>query len=148
MLNQSNHTWVVATLSLLMLGLAVPTRAREPSRGGFGPPGFAGPRPAGGFAGRVLERLVSPCRAGCLETMRTCHDTAETDVLSCAQEACATEIETAQSACATDRTSQACRVAVNALRSRGDACLETFQDEVTACRDALDVCHDACESAP
>jgi hypothetical protein len=60
MLHQGNRMWVVATLSLLMVGLTVPAGARQPSYGGFGPPGFAGPGPEGEFAGRVLERLISP----------------------------------------------------------------------------------------
>ena len=147
MLHQVKPTWIVATLALLILSLAVPAGARRPSRGGPGPQGFAGPGPEGRFAGGVLERLISPCRTSCLDTMRTCHNAAETTTLTCVQTTCPTEIEAAQSACDTDRTSQACQDAVSALRTCSDACLETFHSTVTTCRDTLGVCRDTCDTA-
>jgi len=147
MLHHGNRLGVVMTLSLLLLSVAFPAGARGPARGGFGPPGFRGPGPVDGFTGRVLEQLISPCRANCFDTTRACHDMAETAALGCAQEPCATEIATAQSACATAPPSQACRVAVRALRSCSEACLDTFRDAVASCRDALEGCLDSCESA-
>lgn len=146
MLQQRHRPWMMTALALLMLGLTIPAGARGPGRGGPGAAGLPGPGPEGGFAGGVLEQLISPCRAGCLATARDCRDAAETSVLSCVQDVCATEITTAQSACATDRTSQSCQDAVSALRTCAQTCLETFHDAVTACRDALGVCRDTCDT--
>jgi hypothetical protein len=148
MRNQGNRMWIMAPLALLTLSLHVPAGARGPSPRGFGPPGFAGPGHADRFAGGLLERLVSPCRAGCLDTAHACYGTAETTALTCVQAACTAEIEAAQSACATDRTSPACQEAVSDLRMCGDTCLDTLQAAVTVCRDALGVCRDTCDSTP
>ena len=87
---------LIAILSLLTFLFAYPALAqRSPEEAGFPGGGSGGPP-----AGRLLERLIAPCRTACFDTVRICHDTAEADALASAQSACATEIQTAQSACA------------------------------------------------
>jgi len=87
---------LIAILSLLTFLAAHPVLAQW-SPGG---PGFPDGGPGRPPAGRLLERLIAPCRTACFDTVRICHDTAEADALASAQSACATEIQTAQSACA------------------------------------------------
>jgi len=132
---------LLAMLSLVTL-LAAHTALAERPHGG---PGFAGPRPGAPPIGGLLERLIDPCRTACLDTVRNCHDTADTEALTCIQDACATEVQTAQSACADNRPSQACRNAVSALRACSQSCLPSLRSAVSACHDGLDDCLDACE---
>lgn len=98
----------------------------------------------GGFPGGVLGQLIYPCQAACRDTARDCSTAAEDEAVACIQNACATETETAESACVDDRTSQACKTAVTALRTCGASCLITLKSEVASCRAAQTDCVTAC----
>jgi hypothetical protein len=138
---------IVGLAALLTLTMAVSAWAHGPSRGGFGGPGLLGIK-SGGPAGGLLQELIYPCQADCANNARTCSDTADADALTCISGACATEIQTAQSECATDRGAQTCKDAVTALRTCAQSCLSTRQTALTACRDALGSCREACSPTP
>src|SRR5262245_2214589 len=96
---------VAATLGAAILSAAAPVEAR--GRGGFGAPGAPGPR--GGPSGALLERLLFPCRAACLDAGRSCTDGADATAVTCTEGACAAAIETARMACADELASEECR---------------------------------------
>ena len=133
---------LIAILCLVTLLSAHPALAERPHGG----PGFPGPGPGGPPAGRLLERLIDPCRPACFDTARNCHDTAEAEALTSAQSSCASEIQTAQSACATNRAAQACRTAVSALRTCAQPSLTSFRSAVSACHNTVETCVEACDS--
>ena len=144
MIMKRNRTWWVATLVTLAMGMAAAAWAHGPGRGGrgFGPPGGEGLR-----GGGLLERLIDPCRGVCLDTARTCGETAESAALSCAQTTCPTEIQAAQTACAADRTSDVCKSAVNDLKDCLGPCVDDLHTALTSCRDGLGTCREACSSS-
>jgi len=142
MIVKRNRTGVVA-LVVLVMGIAATAWAFGPRRGG---PGFGG-EPGGVHGGGLLERLLDPCRGDCLDTARTCGETAESTALSCAQSTCASQIQAAQSACASDRGSQACRTAVSDLKECLSPCLDDLHMALSTCRDALGSCREACNSS-
>jgi hypothetical protein len=126
----------------LAVGVALPALARGPRGRGISRPMQARALHSHG----LLGRLIFPCPADCVETTQDCLDTANTEALSCATDACGTEIAAAQAACGEDRSSDECEDAVDALADCADECLDTHADAVDVCRDTLRDCRDACES--
>lgn len=104
---------LIAMLSLMTLLSAYPAWAERPHEG---PPG-----------GRLLDRLIDPCRAKCFDKVRTCRDGAEANALGEIQNDCSTLVQAAQSACATDHTSQGCQAAKYTLRSCAQPDLTKFR---------------------
>ena len=144
MIERRNRKLLVG-LGLLGLTAAVPVWAH-----GFGGPeggsGFG--RPGRGPGGGVLERLISPCRAACGDTAKSCGEAAEATAVTCAQNSCAGDVSAAQSACAADHTSDACHGAVRQLHDCIAApCLEPLHASLSACRDALGTCREGCATA-
>src|SRR5262245_8413975 len=106
---------------------AAPVWAFGPGgRGQFGPPPGPGGHP-GGRPGGFLMQLVFPCQAACGDTARSCSESADSEAIACVSAACAAEITAAQTACDSDKRSDACKEAVNALRTCADSCLDTRQ---------------------
>src|SRR5262245_65590997 len=110
---------VAATLSAAILSAAGAVQAH--GRGGFGGPGLPGPR--GGPAGGLVERLIYPCPAACLDAGRACQDSADAAAVLCAENVCAEAIATARTACAADATTGGCRTARRALRGCAATCV-------------------------
>jgi hypothetical protein len=137
--------WLFASVSLLVLALALPALAQRPRHGGLGPDGFPGPGPHGGGPGGVIAKLIFPCDAACFDTVRTCAETADAEAVSCLSAACSTEVTAAQNACSADRAAQACRTAARAVRDCGASCLDTLETAHDACHDALSTCREACD---
>jgi hypothetical protein len=150
MITRKNVRTMFVLAAVLTLVVAIPAWARGPSRAGFGVghmlrPG--GPKPVAPPPRGLLGQLIYPCPAACFNTAKTCYEGADTDALACISAACATAIQTAQAACATDRRSEACRDAVSDLATCSDSCLDTRETTVRACREALNDCRAACDSA-
>jgi len=124
-------------LGLLSMGMSGSVWARGDSDGAAG---------RGGFLGGVLQELVFPCQAACRNAAEDCIEPLKADAVTCVQDACATQVQAAQTACAADRTAQACRDAVRAVRTCGESCLTTLQTGVAACRDTDQSCRDACDT--
>jgi hypothetical protein len=140
---------IVSTLGVLLLGSTVPAGAggheeRSPGRPAAPPPG--GPGPRGGPSGALLERLIFPCRAACLDAGRTCGDTADATAVTCTERTCATAVETARTACGADPTTEECQDARSALRACAQPCLTARRDAAGACRTTVDECLDACDA--
>lgn len=137
-----NRNWILATVGTLVIGLSGPGFAFGRGGPGLGGPERGGPGPRG-----LLEQLISPCRAACSDTARTCSESADSAALTCISGACSAEVTAAQSACAADRRAQPCRDAVRALRDCGDSCINTRATALGTCHEALSDCLDACDSA-
>src|SRR5262245_206913 len=133
---------LVVVLGLMTLLAAHPALAQRPHGG----PGFLGPGPGGPPAGRLLERLIDPCRPACFDTARNCHETAEANAMASVQSPCAAQIQVAQGVCTTSRTSPDCQNAVRALRTCAQPYLTSLRSDFNACRSAAEACVDACES--
>jgi hypothetical protein len=140
---------IVPTVAVLALTLAAPAWA-HPGRGGprgGGPRGGAGHiRPRALHLGGLLQQLLFPCDAACIDDVRDCHGTADDNALSCVTDACPTEIDAARAACTDDSTTQECRDALSALRDCSEPCLETRAGDLDVCREALSNCRDACDA--
>ena len=132
---------VFGTAATVILGVALTASGRG-FRGGPGPedgPGFRGPRPGG-----LLQQLVFPCRAGCFDTARTCHEAAESAAVDCGQQTCDAPIQAARAACQTDVTSDACATARTALASCLSPCVSAAETAFSSCRDAVEGCLATC----
>ncbi len=127
---------LIITLGLLSMGMSGSVWAR----------GDSDSVGRGGVLGGVLQELVFPCQAACRNAAEDCIEPLKTDAVACVQDACATQVQTAQTDCAADRTVQACRDAIRAVRACGELCLATFQIGVAACRDTDQSCRDACDT--
>jgi hypothetical protein len=127
----------IAMLSLVTLLSAYPALADPP---------FGGRQPGG----RLLEKLLDPCRASCFDQMRSCRDGAEGSTLGALQQDCSTPIATAKSACATDHTSQGCQAAKSALRSCAQTDLKQLRVALYNCRnpEVVEQCVAACNNSP
>ncbi len=133
---------LIAMLSLVTLLDAYPALAQW-SHGG---PSFAGPGPGGPPAGRLLERLIDPCRAACFDAAHGCRDSADADTLNDVQPKCQSQISTAKSVCATNHVSHDCQEAKGALYICAQPSLTALRSAVRVCRNAAETCVDACNS--
>jgi hypothetical protein len=136
---------VVSTMAVLLLSQAVPTWGHGFGRGGFGPRHPGGPH--GPDFGGLIERLVFPCRADCLEAARGCFATAVSEAVTCAEQACDAAIQTARSACASGLATEECRDARGALLECAAPCLEAKRSAVGTCRTTVAECRAGCESS-
>jgi hypothetical protein len=123
-----------------VLGLALTSVAL-----GFGHARSHGPGAghAQGGAGRILERVVHPCSAGCLDANRTCVETATSTATSCVTSSCASDVAAAQTACKSGRTS-ACQTAMGPLRTCAQPCTDTAATSDSACRTTMTSCLATC----
>lgn len=115
---------------------------------GCGPDGdcHGGPH---GPGHRVVADLIDPCGAACRAEARICHETADTQVKTCAQSNCGGEITAAQSACPSGtrpHDSTACRSAVDAVVACMRPCFENEHTTFDACRTTADTCRSTCEA--
>jgi len=150
MITRKNLRTMFELAAVLTLVVAIPAWAHGPSRAGFGVghlPRPGGPKPIAPPPRGLLGQLIYPCPAGCFDTAEACYEGADAAALACISAACGTEIQMAQAACPTDRRSEACREAVSDLATCSDSCLDTRETTVRACREALNDCRDACDSA-
>lgn len=136
--------WLVVPLAVLASSLAALAWGQDFPRGRFGGRGgFLGEFP-GVHPGAVLERLIFPCRAGCIDADRTCVDTAESTAGTCVTGSCGTQITAALTACQADRTSTDCETAASALRTCAASCLATEATAVSTCRTTFTSCLATC----
>ena len=166
------HNWklVMAILGALSLTLAVQAwahgivrgpRGGQGDRGAPGTPGTPGipgasftpgpngPGPNGSrHFGRLVDRLIYPCRNDCVEAERSCTEAAESNALTCAAQTCDAEIQTARTDCTTDRTSQACQDDVSALATCVQPCIDSQSAAVISCLDTFKACLAVCSPAP
>ncbi len=105
--------------------------------------GHGGPDGASGPGGRLVERLVFPCRSGCFDTSRTCFQTAGSTATTCTTSRCESQIGAARTACAPGRTS-ACESAIGTLETCAQPCTDTAATSATSCRDTMLSCVTAC----
>jgi hypothetical protein len=148
MIRPTNSTLIAAAVTALICGAALPVLANgmHGARGG-GPNGPGRPAPGFGHYGRLIDQLLNPCRSDCLEAAHTCQEAAAATALACAETTCDDEIQDARTACTADRTSQACKDAVTALRTCIDPCVDDQATATAACRDTLRTCLSACAGA-
>jgi hypothetical protein len=97
----------------------------------------------GGGPDRLIERLIFPCRAGCLDASRTCFQTVGSTAETCVTGSCASEITAAQTACHAGRTST-CQTAVSALRTCAQSCTDTAATSLSTCHATLTSCLATC----
>src|SRR5262252_10206974 len=53
----------------------------------------------GGCSGRLIQQLVFPCRARCVDAVKSCVGNAKEPAATCVSDACPDEIAAAKSAC-------------------------------------------------
>ena len=132
----------VVAAAVLAVAMTAPA-AWAHGRGCSGPDGDGGPGHGFGGGG-VLMRLISPCRATCVDGVRSCGASARSDTLTCAQSTCDAQIQAARGACATDFTSPGCRDARTALITCMQPCRETQQIAASTCHASLQSCFATC----
>src|SRR5262245_15237831 len=142
--NSCEQRSVVALAVALALSTAAIAEGR--GRGGLvGPPGGPGvPGGPDGPSGGVIERLLFPCRAACLDAGRACMESGDVTAVTCAEGACGAEIATARSACLTDPGTADCRTARGTLRECVQPCVSARREAAEVCRTTVDDCLDAC----
>lgn len=136
--------WLVVSLTVLASGLTALAWGDEFSRGRFGG--------RGGYRGghpdvrprSALERVIFPCRAGCVDADRTCASTAESAGEMCITASCGAELAAAQAACQADRTSTDCQTAANALWDCAASCLDTEAAALSTCHTTRASCLTTC----
>lgn len=138
---------VVSTLGVLLLGSTVPAGAQGHGPGAPAPWGAPPPGPRGAPSDALLERLIFPCRAACLDPGHACAETADATVVTCVGGTCAADVETARTACAADLATGECQDARSALRECAQPCLAARREAAGACRTTVDECLDACDGA-
>jgi hypothetical protein len=106
------------------------------------PPSFRG-GPGGGAA--LLNELIYPCQAACLDNESTCTESAQTAALSAIGSTCSSDVTAAQTACDSTPFSSACRSAVSALGACAKTDLQTYYSAVGTCNNSLETCLQACE---
>jgi hypothetical protein len=133
----------IAMLSLATLLSAYPALAAPPF----------GERQPGG---RLLEKLIDPCRTSCFDQVRSCRDVAQASALDTIQKSCGSgdsgqntsPLQAAQIACKSDHTSQACQAARSALRSCAQSALTQLRSALYTCRNPTNVenCVEICST--
>ncbi len=100
--------------------------------------------------GPLVEQLLFPCRNDCVQAEDGCQNTAESAALTCASNACGTDISNAQTDCAAGRTSQACLTDVSALITcvRTSTCVTTESSALSTCANNYKLCVAACNPTP
>src|SRR5262245_57238536 len=98
----------------------------------------------GGCSGRLIKRLVFPCRAQCVDTVKSCVGTTKNTAVTCVSAACTNEIAAAQSACQANPDTTGCDTALETLKTCAQNCSDSARTAMDACRTTASSCFSAC----
>lgn len=135
---------MIPPVAMVVLGLTATAWGHGFWRHGFGGDGEAGGGEHQGCSGRLVQRLVFPCRAQCADTAKSCVGNTKGTAVTCVADACTNEIAAAKSACQANSDTPGCDAAIGTLKTCAQACSDSAHTAMDACRTTASSCFSAC----